>query len=75
MAKKSKKSGKIGWRRFQRLYVGRKYRGRVEGIQITLTVVDVTLGGDPVIRRRGYGDTRWDQSFFEEFASRAKEIK
>lgn len=50
---------RVAWSKMQKLYVGRKYRGKLrsKNKRITFTVVDVTLGGDVMIRRRGYSDT------------------
>lgn len=67
-------SKRIAWRTMERLYRGRKYRGRQKGKQITFLVVDTTLGGDVIIRRRGYSDTTMKQGEFMEFVSRAKDI-
>jgi len=61
----------------QKLYVGRKYRGKLrsKNKRITFTVVDVTLGGDVMIRRRGYSDTVMEQDDFLEFVAWAKDME
>ena len=56
------------------LYVGKKYRGTLDEKQVTLRVIDVTLGADVVIRRRSRGESLVQQSKFLEFMKTAKEL-
>ena len=60
----------------EKLYWGRKYQGRRAGKKerMTIKVVDTTLGGDVIVRRRGYSDMAMEQDEFLEFVSRAKDI-
>lgn len=66
---------RLKWPTSQKRYVGRKYRGRRDRRQVTLTVVDVTFGGDLIIHRRGWGRQTWDQDTWNEYLETAKEIE
>ncbi len=59
----------------EKAYVGRKFCGRLDGRQLTVSVIDVTFGGQIVTRRRGfYGSQMWDQEDWLAFESTARDV-
>lgn len=58
----------------QSRFVGKKFRRRRWGSTITLRVIDSTLGGDVITKRRGCQDEHWKQEQFLDWVTGATEL-
>lgn len=66
-------SKRLTWVEMEKRYVGNKYCGKEDGKQLTLTCIDVTLGGDISVRDKRYSYT-WPQERWLKYMETAKQI-
>lgn len=68
---------RLTWADLRETYQGNKYQGidPDDNNRKTLTVIDVTLGGDVVMNHYRWGNETWDQERFMAFVDNAKLIR